>query len=241
MSQATVVSVDAISRQTLIVGTDNELDPELDPNILNGAEWSVTLLSGLGQRPVVLDVSITGSHEATLTVYPQVTPGARYRVSAPTVSTPPTEGIIGPDPDVVTVSTALVEPYVDETATRRLPVKQLLDVAGRELQREAGVGASKLYRAWTPGDRRLVLASTLPFRASGSVFVGPMRFRYAARTSGSLEGVEPEHVTIEPLGVGTIVMVDESGLVADDGPAAPTPPPDDAPPDWFRGTSYLDF
>jgi hypothetical protein len=240
MSQAIVVSVDAISRRTLVVTTDNELDPEVDTNILNAAEWSVTLLSGLGQRPVVLDVVVTGSHEATLTVYPQVTPGARYRVSAPTVTTPPTEGKFGADPDVV-VSTTLVEPYRDEAATRRLPIDRLLDVAGRELQREAGVGASKLYRAWTPGDLRLVLVSTLPFRPSGSVFVGPMRFRYATKTSGSLEGVEPEHVTTEPLGVGTVVMVDESGLLADDGPAAPIPPPDDAPPDWFRGTSYLDF
>jgi len=242
MSLAVIVSVSAPSRKTLVVGTDQGLDPDVDPGILDPAAWTVSRVSGLGQRPVVVAVALTGAYEATLTVHPQVTPGATYRVAGPEVTTPPSGGLIGPDPDLVTVPVGLVETWTDTPVpTGRLPVRNLLSVLGREFQRQSGRGASRLLLAWTPGDTRLVLTSTLPFGEDGAVFVGPMRFTYTSRTSGSLEGVTPQHETIEPLGVGTLVVADDTAGAADDGPLAPEPPPDNPPPDWFRGITYLDL
>lgn len=243
MSLATVVSVSAPSRQVLVANTDQNLDPEVDPGILEPSGWTVSLVSGLGQRPVVVAVALTGAKQATLTVHPQVTPGARYQVAGPEVTTAGSGGLLGPDPDKVTVSTSLVEAWADTPMpTGRLPVRRLLAVLGREFQRQSGRGASRLLMAWTPGDTRLVLASTLPFGDNaGAVFVGPMRFTYTSRTSGSLEGVTPQHETVEPLGVGTIVVADDTAGVADDGPAAPEPAPDNPPPDWFSGITYLDL
>ena len=246
----TPTAIEVVSPQLLRVTCT---DIASDPAVFEGANWSLTLARGLGHRPVVIGVERVSSDVFALTIHPQLTPGATYRLKAPDVASPPSGGDEGGGGSVAlpppyfdpsfTVPSAMAPVWRPEARVGVLPVDDLLDVFGRALQRSAGVGASRLLTRWKPGDRRFVLESTLPFPDMGAVYIGPLRFLYGARTEGSLEEVTPilDPFALTPVRAGTIVVSDLSGTRPNDGAPLPPRPPDTPPPSWFRGIAYLDF
>lgn len=187
--------------RTLVVEVD---DPEEAADHI-AADWSVTLEPGsFGVNPSVTSVTFDGDDNAVLTVYPDLSPGSTYRVALDGAS------------DTIAIPSDLVEAFVSIPLTGRLPVRQLLAIIGRQHQRIAGTGATIMREPWTPGDTRLLVKSTLKLPSAGAVFAGNLRFTYTSKTSGSLEGVTPQHETQEPISIGAFVTFDESSRVPQD-------------------------
>lgn len=198
-----VISITLTDVRTLVIEVD---DPETAAEHI-AADWSVTLEPGsLGVLPSVTSVTFDDNNDAVLTVYPDLSPGATYRVALDGTS------------DTVSIPSDLAPVYVPIPLTGRLPVRQLLAIIGRQHQRIAGTGATVMREPWTPGDTRLLVKSTLKLPNAGAVFAGNLRFTYTSKTGGSLEGVTPQHETQEPISIGAFVTFDESSRVPQDLP-----------------------
>jgi hypothetical protein len=138
-----------------------------------------------------------------LTLYPGVSPGVDYLLTAESGTYGTAEATVTPDPALA---------YPDESEPYR-NVAAVANAWGRQLAAQAGTAQTALVADLEADATTALVESTLGFADDGAVYIDGVRFTYTSKTDAAFHGLATEVPRIIAVNTGTPVVFDERSYI----------------------------
>lgn len=192
-----IASADATDSTTLVVELTGDY---VQADVESVASWTIT--TPFGVQCAVLSVEYdTNEDTATLTLWPGMSPGADYMVTA-------AWGCYGSAEAEYTVADDVVS---EEPPAPYRYVAAIMNGIGAQIDQMVRPGETLLAFDFNPGDPIAYLTqSTVRFTPWGAFWCGQVRFTYTGKTDAALHGVSTTTQRITAIPAGQRVVLDES-------------------------------